>query len=284
MTTTKEKTDVYQIITDRIIAALEAGTVPWRKPWNGGGSPRNLASGKEYRGINWFLLSAAGYSSPYWLTFKQAIDKGGNVKKGEKGMPVTYWNFLESKTETDSKGNPKKIGFLKYFTAFNLCQCEGIEVPAIEEGDKIEFAPEDAAEIIIARPGAKIEHGSGKACYSPSLDLIRMPARESFHSVPDYYGTAFHELVHWTGHSSRLNRGLDQIAAFGDAVYSKEELVAEMGAAFLCAESGLFHHTEEQSAAYVAGWLKALRGDSRLVIQAASAAGKAADLILGKAD
>ena len=275
------KIDIQAIVTERIISALESGTAPWRKPWKGSSLPRNVVSGKVYSGINFFLLSAMGGGE--FLTFKQAQGLGGNVRKGEKGCPVVYWNFVESKTRKDSKGNPEKIPFLKSFTVFNVSQCEGLELPAPEtEGETVPFIPIERAEETITRTGAEIHHGGARAFYRPATDQIQMPEKEAFHSPEEYYSTAFHELTHWTGHESRLARkGILELAAFGDAVYSKEELVAEMGAAFLCAEHGI-EGTLDNSAAYLQGWIKALRGDSKLAIQAAAAASKAANFILGK--
>ena len=279
------KKDIYEIVTEQIIAQLEAGTVPWRKPWKAenGGNPANFISRKPYRGINWFLLGFAPYASPYWLTFKQATSLGGAVRKGEKGTPIVFWNWVDSKTEKRADGTPKKIPFLKYFTVFNVEQCEGLTLDAAPAQAMPEFNPIEAAEKIVAEmPKApRINHGGGRAFYRPSDDSVTMPARESFDAEGNYYSVLFHELTHATGHESRLNRsGITELAAFGDACYAKEELVAEMGAAFLSAASGI-NNTIETSAAYIAAWLKALKDDPKLVVQAAAQAQKAADFILG---
>lgn len=276
---------VYEIITERIIATLEAGTVPWRKPWSGqAGMPKNLISGKEYRGINVFLLHTLGYDSPWFLTFKQAKGLGGQVRKGEKGCPVVFWKWLDRKETDDGKVNQHRVPLLRYFTVFNVEQCDGIKIPDVDVSER-EHEPLQAAESIVEgmpeRP--TIEHGFRGACYSPSEDKVRMPKPERFESGNGYYATLFHELTHATGHSSRLDRKLDtKHAAFGSGDYSKEELVAEMGAAFLNGQAGILDSQVEQSASYIDGWLKTLRSDCRVVVMAAAQAQKAADFILGR--
>lgn len=270
------KNDVYTIVTDRIISALESGTAPWRKPWTGGGAPRNAITGRAYSGINYFLLASIGGGE--FLTFNQAKAAGGSVRKGERGCPVVFWNWIESEKD----GVKKKIPFLKYFTVFSTAQCDGLELKDSEEGETIPFVPSEKAESTIASTGANISHGGHRAFYRPANDSITLPEKERFASPDEYYSTAFHELAHWTGHESRLARkGILELAAFGDAVYSKEELIAEMSAAFLCAEHGI-SSTLENSASYLQGWISALRGDSKLAVQAAGAASKAADFILGR--
>jgi len=270
--------DIQQAVTDQIITALESGTAPWRKPWKGSASPHNATTGKAYQGINWFLLSMVGGGS--FLTYKQAQSLGGNVKKGEKGNPIIFWNVVE---KTKANGDIGKSAFLKGYTVFSVSQCEGLTLPAPEvDGVTIPFVPIERAEETIARTNAQISHGGNRAFYRPATDQIQMPDKEAFLSPNEYYSTAFHELAHWTGHTSRLARkGIEDVAAFGSATYSKEELVAEMGAAFLCAEHGI-DSTLENSAAYLQGWIKALKGDSSLAISAAGAASKAANFILGK--
>jgi antirestriction protein ArdC len=270
------KTDIYQIITEKLISSLEKGVNPWRKPWKGGGIPRNAITGRGYSGINYFLLSAHGGGK--FLTYKQAQGLGGSVRKGEKGCPVVFWNWIEK----EKNGKTDKIPFLKYFTVFSVEQCEGLEFPSEEGEEKLDFIPIESAEETIAKTGADIRHGGNQAFYVPLFDHIALPKRESFNDIASYYGTAFHELIHWTGHTSRLARkGIETVAPFGSAIYSKEELIAEMGAAFLCGQHGI-DSTIENSAAYLQGWIKALKGDSKLALQAASAASKAADFILGK--
>jgi antirestriction protein ArdC len=270
--------DIQERVTAQIISALEGGTAPWRKPWKGSAAPHNVTTGKTYQGINWFLLSMIGGGG--FLTYKQAQSLGGNVRKGEKGNPIIFWNFIEKKK---ADGEIGKIAFLRSYTVFSVSQCEGLELPAPEtEGEAVPFVPIEKAEETIAKTGAEISHGGAMAFYRPATDQIQMPGKESFRTPEDYYSTAFHELAHWTGHTSRLARkGIEDVAAFGSATYSKEELIAEMGAAFLCAEHGI-DSTLENSAAYLQGWIKALRGDATLAISAAGAASKASNFILGK--
>ena len=269
------KTDVYQIVTDRLISALEAGTAPWRKPWSDGGAPRNAITGREYSGINYFLLSAHGGAR--FLTYRQAQEAGGNVRKGEKGCPVIYWNFQEVEGKD---GKEKKIPFARYFTVFSIDQCESLDLPTVESTCR-HHSPIPEADAVIQRTGARIRHGGFRAFYRPSSDEITLPEMGAFHAPEEYYQTAIHELAHWTGHPSRLNReGISSVAAFGSAVYSREELVAEMAASFVCGKIGLEIDTEN-SAAYLRGWIAALRGDARLAVRAASAASKAAAFIMG---
>ena len=274
----------YDIITERIVAQLEAGTVPWRKPWNGkAGMPKNLKSGKEYRGINVFLLHSLGYESPYFLTFRQAKERGGSVSRGEKGCPVVFWKLLEV-DETGDETTTKRVPMLRYYTVFNVAQCEGINAPTLDVPER-RHEPVQAAQATVEampkRPG--IVHGYTGAAYSPRTDIVRMPKPGRFESSEAYYKTLFHELTHSTGHSSRLDRNVDlKLAAFGSSDYSREELVAEMGAAFLCGETGILDAQIEQSAAYIAGWLKALKNDRKLVVTAAAQAQKAADFILNR--
>jgi antirestriction protein ArdC len=270
--------DIQEKVTAQIISALESGTAPWRKPWKGSSAPHNVISGKTYQGINWFLLSMMGGGG--FLTYKQAQGLGGNVRKGEKGNPIVFWNFIEKQK---ANGEIGKIAFLRSYTVFSVSQCEGLELPAPErEEESAPFVPIERAEETIAKTRAEISHGGAMAFYRPATDQIQLPEKAAFHNPEEYYSTAFHELAHWTGHTSRLARkGIEDVAAFGSATYSKEELIAEMGAAFLCAEHGI-DSTLDNSAAYLQGWIKALKGDSTLAISAAGAASKAANFILGK--
>ena len=277
---------VYEIITERILAQLEAGTVPWRKPWNGqAGMPKNLVSGKQYRGINVFLLHSLGYDSPWFVTFKQAKESGGSIRRGEKGCPVVFWKW-PTQAEKEAKAAEGKEAFpiVRYYTVFNVQQCDGIEVPAIDVPER-EHEPLEAAERIVDEMPQRptIKHDYTGASYSPTDDKVRMPKPERFEVGEGYYATLFHELTHATGHSSRLDRKLDtKRAAFGSDNYSREELVAEMGSAFLCGSVGILDAQVEQSASYIEGWLKSLRNDRRLVVMAAAQAQKAADYILDR--
>ena len=278
---------VYQKITDRIVELLERGVVPWHKPWVGGAAdkPKNLNSGKPYRGINVFMLHAAGFESPWWLTFKQARERGGHVRKGEHGWPVVFWKFLEvGGTDEDGKLINKNVPLLRQYTVFNVDQCEGVEAPAPAGCQTFDFDSIDEADRIVrAMPKQPpIRHDENRAYYRPSTDTVNMPKPERFSQPTEYYSTLFHELTHATGHASRLDRKLgSRLAAFGTPDYSREELVAEMGAAFLCGQAAIVQQTIENSAAYIGGWLKKLRSDKRLVVTAAAQAQKAADFILG---
>jgi antirestriction protein ArdC len=284
----------YEVITDRILEMLKGGTVPWRKPWNRTGNvefdwPKNLTSKRPYSGINVFMLSCSPFQSPFWLTFKQAADLGGSVKKGEKGYPVIFWK-INKKQRTDEQGEKfnENIPMLKHYTVFNVDQCENIDPANIptcpDEMEQIEFNPIEAAQAIIdnMKNAPEITHynNTDRACYSPSFDKINMPAAEQFNQPERYYSTLFHELSHSTGHTKRLNRKeLADSSFFGSHNYSKEELVAEFSASFLCGASGIENEVIEQSAAYIAGWSKKLRSEPKWAIHAAAAAQKAADLI-----
>lgn len=276
--------NVYEIVNSRILELLESGTVPWRKTWNVGSSmPVNICSKKEYRGVNVFLLACMPYSSPYWMTFKQCQEKGGHIIKGQKSTPVIFWKWLDRKeTETtDTDAVSGKIPMLRFYNVFNMEQTEGIE-PPVTTVTVNTFTPIERAEQIIAgmplRP--EIKHGGNRASYSPMLDYVKLPVRSSFELPEEYYSTCFHELSHATGHESRVGRkGVTETSYFGSHEYSKEELVAEMGAAFLCGHANI-ENTLENSAAYLAGWLKALKNDKTLLIHAAALAQKASDFIL----
>jgi antirestriction protein ArdC len=272
--------NVYQIVTDRILTALSNGIVPWRKPW-ATHAPKNLVSGREYRGVNVLLLSAAHYECAYWLTFNQARNLGGTVKKGERGTPIVYWKVSE---ERNGKGEMEKSFLLRYFTVFNVNQCEGIEAPPAVF--RPAFNPIEECERIVTsyvdRP--RIDHGGNVACYIPSLDRVQLPTREAFHSPAEYYSTLFHELAHSTGAASRLSRkGITDASSFASHAYSFEELIAECASAFLCTEAGIAGSTIENSAAYIASWGKKLRSEPRWIVQASAQAAKAADLVLGMA-
>jgi antirestriction protein ArdC len=271
--------NVYQVVTDRILESLSSGVVTWRKPWVTA-TPKNLVSGKDYRGVNVLLLGASSFESSYWLTFNQARILGGTVKKGERGTPVVFWKISEDKDDHDE---PEKRFVLRYFTVFNVAQCQGIQTPPVI--DSRAFDPIERCERIVAgfAKGPRVEHGGSSACYLPALDLIKMPRREAFTSSPEYYSTLFHELIHSTGAAHRLARkGVADRTGFASHAYSQEELIAECGAAFLCAEAGISNRTLDNSAAYIASWAKVLKSDPRLVVHAAAQAGKAADLIQGK--
>jgi antirestriction protein ArdC len=279
---------VYDVINARMMELLEQGTVPWRKTWNAASSqPKNMVSKKEYRGINVFMLACMPYSSPYWMTYKQCSDKGGHVIKGSKSTPVVFWKWIDRKEgdgadceETNGKG---RIPMLRMYSLFNFEQTEGIELPPATEVINT-FTPIERAEQIIAamplRP--EIKYGGNQPAYHPVLDYVKMPVREAFESPEEFYGTLCHELSHATGHAKRVGRkGITEPSYFGSHNYSKEELVAEMSAAFLCGHSGI-ERTIENSAAYIQGWLRSLKNDKTLLIQAAAQAQKASDYILNR--
>lgn len=281
---------VYQIITERVIALLQQGTVPWHQPWSGGGqAPQNFVSRKPYRGVNVFLLHSMRYESPFWLTFKQAQGLGGNVRKGEKACPVVFWKWLDV-DERDESGKAKRVPMLRYYSVFNVAQCDGVpseRIPALSENTRKHEPIAEAERIAASMPKRPdVRHGLDRAFYSPAQDFVGMPSPERFERPEHYYSVLFHELTHATGHESRLARkgvsGTDgEWSAFGSTPYAREELVAEMGAAFLCGQAGIVERTIDQSAAYVANWLERLRNDNRLVVTAAAQAQKAADFILG---
>jgi antirestriction protein ArdC len=274
-------TKSYDRITERIVSLLEQGTVPWHKPWKvTTGLPRNLVTQKPYGGINVFLLMSMGYESPNWLTFRQALQLGGNVKKGEKSCPVVFWKPMEV-TDKES-GETEKIPFLRLYHVFNAAQCEGLKnAPA---GEAATLTLTKPAEIVakMALPPA-VKHGMSHAYYTPVNDLVGMPERKRFETEDAYHATLFHELVHATGHEKRLKRqSITERNGFGTDPYCKEELIAELGSAFLCGQSGIVERTIDSSAAYIEGWLKQLQQDKTLIVYAAAQAQKAADFILGR--
>ena len=276
------RNDVYQIVTDRIMALLESGTVPWRKPWKGGEPPQNLISRKPYRGINIFILNATRFGSPYWLSFRQVQGIGAMVRKGEKAFPVVFWKMLDRNSEESVDAKKEKIPLLRYYNVFNVDQCDKVSPSLLPKPVTSKFEPIDQCEKLVAempkRP--KIVHGGGRAMYSPAEDTVTMPQAASFDSPEFYYSTLFHELTHSTGHTSRLGRpGITEPIRFGSDPYSREELVAEMGAAFLCGHCRIENRTIQESAAYIQGWLDCLRNDHKLMVHAATQAQKAGDFI-----
>lgn len=280
----KEKVNVYEVITNRIIEALEKGVVPWRQPWRSG-APKNLLSGNAYSGVNAFILAAAsavgsGCKSEYWLTANQAKEKGGHVRKGERGTPIVFWKRFQNKDDKEARG-----GFmLRYYNVFNLDQTENVKLPKrvleLEPSEKEEIV---SAEQIVARYPNRptIEHGGNKACYTPSLDRVFVPERNSFKTSEHYYNILFHELIHSTGHESRLDRDGIRSISFGSHEYSVEELIAECGASFLCARAGI-QHDLDNSAAYIGSWIGNLQKNPKWIIEAGSKAGKAVDYIMGE--
>ena len=278
--------NLHAEVTARIVAQLRAGVVPWRQPWNGkapgAGMPRNAMTGRAYSGVNvlllWSTAQERGYANPAWLTFKQALEAKGNVRKGEKGTTVVFVSTVERVDE--ETGKVKRIPFLKAYTVFNLAQCEGLDKLATAEPKVINRDERDATiDSFLKATGADIRHGEARAYFRPIGDYINLPAFESFKSSDAYYSVAAHELVHWTGAEARLNRTFGK--RFGDAAYSVEELVAELGAAFICAEFGI--DNEDQSAAYIASWIKFFESHETALVAAASASSKAVEFCRGLA-
>jgi antirestriction protein ArdC len=274
----------YDRITGQIIALLEQGTVPWHKTWKAStGWPRNLVTHKPYRGINVLLLLSMSYESPQWLTCRQANMLGGTIKKGEKACPVVFWKRLTvgEKDTTEAR----EIPLLRYYHVFNLAQCERLKNghPTALNGTEPVASPKPE-EIVANMPQRPaIKDGFTRAFYSLREDYVGMPARERFSRNEEYHATLFHELVHSTGHENRLNRPtLNEQAGFGSDPYCKEELIAEIGAAFLCGQAEIAERTIDNSAAYVAEWLKRMKDDKKLIVHAAAQAQRAADFVLGR--
>lgn len=275
--------DIYAQVTNSIIAALEQGTPPWVCPWQKDASlPSNLVTGKNYRGINTLSLyvesMARNYSDSRWLTFRQAKELGTHIRRDEHGTPIIFYRLRElqdKNCESADTEHKRSIPMLKTFTVFNVSQLEALPEQFLQRPVRA-WEPIEVAEQVIAKTGAVICHGGGRAFYRPGDDFIQLPEKPLFVTPQDYYATALHELCHWTGHKSRLNRvlsGRQDIEA-----YAYEELVAEIGAAFLCAHCGLSARLEHAS--YISNWLDALRRDKRLIFVAAGAAQKAADFVL----
>jgi antirestriction protein ArdC len=287
------KQDVYTRVTDTILAALEQGTRPWMQPWNAAHAAGPISrplrhNGKPYSGINtlmlWVTAIEKGYSAPIWMTYKQAQELGAQVKKGEHGSLVVYANTL-TRTETNEKTGEDEeieIPYIKGYTVFNVEQIDGlpahyyarIEAPHLSDAQR--HAKLDA---FFAATKADIRHGGNRAFYAIEPDFIQMPPFESFHDPESYYATLAHEQTHWTRHPSRLARDMGR-KKWGDAGYAMEELVAEIGSAFLCAELGLTPEIRDDHAAYIASWLTVLKDDKKAIFTAASHAQKAADFLL----
>jgi antirestriction protein ArdC len=270
---------VYSIVTDQILKQLESGVAPWHRPWTTE-IPKNLSSGRAYRGLNVFLLASNGYGSPYFLTYKQAIERGGHVRKGEHGTKIVFWKIGTRETE-DADGDTieRKSIVLRYYTVFNVEQCEGIAAPS---ATRIVNPIEECERIVRQMPNPPAMEQDSRAWYRPSTDTVGIPSRNAFNSAEEYCSTLFHELTHSTGHPKRVGRDeIEKLNTFGSESYSKEELIAEMGAAMLCGVAGIERKTLSNSAAYLKSWIDVLKSDSRMVVSAASQAQKAADYIQG---
>ncbi|MDD3798441.1 MAG: zincin-like metallopeptidase domain-containing protein [Novosphingobium sp.] len=286
----RERTNLYEQITNRIIAELEAGRIPWVQPWGSAkasvGMPYNAVSERRYSGINiltlWDAIVSRGFASHAFLTFRQAITLGGNVRRGEQGIGVIYTRRFIPRDEhrrADIEGREPSGGipFLKWFTVFSVEQCDGLPAhiceppPPIPEGL---ILPQ--AEALIAATGADFRIGGPSAFYSPTHDYVQVPRPDDFFDPVNWHRTAFHELGHWVGGATRLNR--DQSGVFGSVAYGKEELCAELTASFVCAALGITPTVRH--ADYIGSWLEIIRGDDRAILRAASAASKAADYLL----
>ena len=289
--TGQDRTSLYQEITDKIIAELEAGRVPWVQPWGSVSvnaslsMPRNAATGRGYSGINvlilWGAVIEAGFSGQSWLTFRQALSLGGNVRKGEHGTTVVYADRFTPEKERERAARdgdqPGVIPFLKRFTVFNTDQCEGLTEPI----SYVTPPPpagliEPQVEALIAATGADFRIGGARAYYDSLRDFVQVPPPQAYFEPINWHRTACHELGHWTGAASRLAR--DFSGGFGSKSYAKEELVAEMAGAFVCATLGIAPTVRH--ADYIGSWLEVLREDDRAIVRAASAASKAADFLL----
>jgi antirestriction protein ArdC len=269
---------VYQDVTNSIIEQLEKGAIPWVKPWKADSSAdKNLLTQKPYQGINRLILGLSGmvngYGIPVWASYKQWESIGGNVRKGEKGTRIVFFSKVDK--ENKQTGDKESYSVLKAYWVFNASQIDGIDIVPTETVEK-PFTPIELAETRIVKTGAALSHGGDAAFYAPSVDRIQLPNKGTFDSEANYYATAFHELVHWTGAKHRLDRNLEK-GRFGNPAYAFEELVAEMGAAFLCQDYGI--QGELRHAGYIQNWLKALRDDSKAVFKAAALAQKAADYL-----
>ncbi len=278
---------VYQVITDNILNMIEqSNTLPWRQPWVNKGGPLSIRN-RPYRGINVFILgmqaAIAGYRARHWLTYNQALAMGGSVRKGEKGTTIIFWT--RGKEQEDADGVKRTPFILRYYRVFNLEQTDGVDFAKAEEVLDIEPEYTEDAEAIVSSylgsDGAPTFNTGGDECYySPSLDHVQMPLPEQFSDGDSWHASLFHELVHSTGNVSRLDRKAE--GGFSRGSYGKEELVAEMGAAFLCGEAGIASEPiVGNSASYLQGWLTSIREDATLLIKAASEAQKAVDYILG---
>lgn len=284
-----ERQSLYSEVTNRIIAELEEGRLPWVQPWDaalcGCTMPKNAGTARRYSGINililWAEVVAKGYASQRWLTYRQAEAAGGNVRRGEKGTVICYADRFTPKAEAEqARGEDREarqVAFLKRFVVFNIEQCEGLPAeyiaPLVSPDPVLAIAEADT---LIAASGARVNIGGGEAFYSPSHDFIQVPPQAAFYEPINWYRTLIHEAGHWVGHSSRLDR--DQTGKFGSEAYAKEELIAEMAAAFTCASLGIVPTVRHSD--YIASWLSVLQNDEKAIFRAASQASKASDYLL----
>ena len=273
------KTDIHSTVTAAIVAQLEAGVRPWSKPWTSVGGNRHLRSnGEGYKGINTLILALSGRPGGYWFTYKQAEALGAQVRKGEKSTAVCFFKPLKVEDKQDAS-KTKTIPLLRSYNVFHQDQIDGLPAKYFQAAAIPSSVVRDAGvDAAIAATGAQINHGGNSAHYVPSQDYIQLPNIDTFATVEGYYGTALHELTHWTGHESRLDRSLK--TTFGTKDYAREELVAELGAAFLCAELGVESNPRADHASYLQSWIDVLREDSKAIFAASAAAQKATDFVL----
>ncbi len=280
-----KKFDIYEMITNKIIARLEAGVVPWHQPWDiQTDMPINLITKRPYRGINFILLLGL-HERPYYMTYKQIKGRGFTLKEGAKSHTVVFWKFFTYVSEDDQGElkETKTVPFLRYYYVFNVQDIDGVPESLMPVKPQREFKPILAAKNIVEnwKDRPVVKHDTPNAFYRPASDEVHMPKPQSFHSGEEYYSTLFHELVHSTGHHARLDRFSKKMNhSFGSKDYSQEELVAEMGASFLCGFAGIENKTIDSSASYIKGWLAKFKGDRKILMNAASQAQKAADYIL----
>jgi antirestriction protein ArdC len=287
--TASTKLDVYQMVTDRIIALLEAGTVPWQRPWAESGLPMNVISKRAYRGINLWLLLSLNYECNLFLTWDQLKKIGGSVNQGQHGHIVVFWKQVKKvPEELDDKGKPKQIPMLRYYKVFNVSQCRDVPKELVPELVKAAVDPILECEAILNNvPDMPLITFSGKAAayYNLEKDEIALPKMKSFKTSPAYYATVFHELIHATGAEKRLNRKtVTERVSFGTPSYALEELIAEMGSAFLCRFSGILPAEISNTVAYLDNWLGVLKGDKRFIVSAAGLAQRAVDYLLNRQD
>lgn len=287
---TEARNDLYTQITNAIIEELEHGTMPWSRPWVSTTPPCRpfRANGEPYRGINilllWLAAARRGFQSPFWITYRPASEIGGQVRRGEKGTPIVFFTTLTKLDEhKEAEDDEKKFPCLKTYSVFNASQIEQLPeryFPALEKPNvpTFENSPIDAIESFFKNAGVQIEHGGDIPHYSPTNDRVQMPPLSAFRSAEDYYAILAHESIHWVGHPSRQPRKFPGRAR-GTQNYAREELVAELGSAFLCADLGLTRKPRPDHAAYIEGWLKVLRHDKRAIFHAASMAQKATDYL-----
>jgi antirestriction protein ArdC len=269
---------IYQQVTDKIIAELESGKLPsWVKNWSGeAGSDCNVITKKTYSGINTIILGMSGFKSPYWGTYKQWVSIGAQVSKGSKGTHIIFYSPVENGSKITETGEVKNYSYiLKSYTVFNADQVSGFEAPALPV-PKV-FNNIACIEALTVKSGVKVQFGGDRAYYSPSDDYVAMPHKTQFNSEASYYATLLHELSHWSGHKSRLDRDLS--GRFGNEAYAAEELIAELSAAFLCARFSIAGELRHSS--YIASWLRVLKNDNKAVFKAAALAQKSADYLAG---